>query len=89
MKIAVGTAHLTVVNVPEKGVQRRSNQENSGKNDACLHPQSSKIFVYQPILTKFKAKITVGTLHNPVMKVRGKRVGGRSNQGKSGKNHGF
>jgi hypothetical protein len=89
MKIAVGTAHLTVVNIPEKGVERRSNQGKSGKNDACLHPRSSKIFVYQPISTKFNAKITVGTLHIPVVKVRGKRVGGRSNQGKSGKNHGF
>jgi hypothetical protein len=46
-------------------------------------------FVYQPISTKFNAKVTVGTLHIPAVKVRGKRVEGRSNRGKSGKNHGF
>jgi hypothetical protein len=63
MKIAVGTAHLTVVNIPEKGVERRSNQGKSGKNDACLHPRSSKIFVYQPISTKFNKKVAVGTSH--------------------------
>jgi hypothetical protein len=85
MKIAVGTAHLTVVNIPEKGVERRSNQGKSGKTDACLHPRSSKIFVYQPISTKFNAKVTVGMLHIPIVKVRGERVGGRSNQGKVGK----
>jgi hypothetical protein len=46
MKIAVGTAHLTGVNVPEKGVERGSNQGKSGENHACLLRRSSKIFVY-------------------------------------------
>jgi hypothetical protein len=31
MKIADGTTHVTVVNIPEKGVERRSNQVKSEK----------------------------------------------------------
>jgi hypothetical protein len=39
--------------------------------------------------TNFNAMVTVGTLHIRVVKVRGERVGGRSNQGKSVKNLDF
>jgi hypothetical protein len=35
-----------VVNKPEKGVERRRIQGESEKNDACLYPRSSKIFVH-------------------------------------------
>jgi hypothetical protein len=89
MKVAVEKALFMVVNIPEKRVERRSNQGKGGKTDACLHPRSSKTFVYQPISTKFNAKVTVGTLHIPVVKVHGNRDGGRSSQGERRKNHGF
>jgi hypothetical protein len=85
MKITVGTAHLTVVNMPEKGVERRSNQGKSGKNDACLYPRSSKIFVYQPILTKFNKKVALGTSHIRTVEVPKKRVRQGSNWQKSEK----
>jgi hypothetical protein len=82
MKIAVGTAHLTVVNIPEKGVEREINQEKSGKNDACLHPRSSKIFVYKPISTKFNMEVALGTSHIRKVKVPGERVRQGSNREK-------
>jgi hypothetical protein len=54
MKIAVGTAHLTVVNIPEKGVERGSKQWKSGKSDACLKGEKgvgiSKILPYVTFL---------------------------------------
>jgi hypothetical protein len=89
MKIAVGTAHLTVVNIPEKGVERRSIQGKSGKNDACLHPRSSKIFVYQPISTKFNKTVALGMSHVRKVEVPKKRVRQGSNWQKSEKNHVF
>jgi hypothetical protein len=79
MKIAVGTAHLTVVNVPKKGVERRSNLGKSRKNDACLNPRSSKIFVYLSISTKFNEKVALGTSHIRKVEVPKKRVRQGSN----------
>jgi hypothetical protein len=89
MKIAVGTAHLTVVNIPEKGVERRSNQGKGGKNNACLHPRSSKSFVYQPISTKFYKKVALGTSHIRKVEVPKKSVRQGSNWQKGEKNHVF
>jgi hypothetical protein len=38
MKIAVGMAHLKIVNIPEKGVGRGSNQGKSGKITPAYTP---------------------------------------------------
>ena len=89
MKVAVEKAHFMVVKVPEKGVERRSNQGKSGETDACLHPRSSKIFVYQPISTKFNREVALGTSHIRKVKVPGKRVRQGSRWEKSAKNHVF
>ena len=74
MKVAVERAHFMVVNIPEKRVERRSKHGKSGENDACLHPQSSSIFVYQPISTKFHMKVAIRTSHIRKVEVPGKRV---------------
>jgi hypothetical protein len=88
-QIPVGTAHHTVVNTSERRLDGLSNQERSGRNDACLHPRSSKIFVHQPISTKFYIRIRVGTAHSKVVKLPKRGVERRSNQAKSGKTLGF
>jgi hypothetical protein len=82
IQMPVGTAHLPVVNISERRLDGRSNQGKGGKNDACLHPRSSKIFVHQPISTKFSIWIRVGTVHSKVVKLPKKGVERRSNHPK-------
>ena len=89
MKVAVEKAHSMVVNVLEKGVERGSNQGKSVENDACLHPRSSKIFVYQPISTKFNTKVALGTSHIRKVEVPKKNIRQGSNWQKGEKNHVF
>jgi hypothetical protein len=56
-----------------------------GRKTLAYTPGALKIFVYQPISTKFNAKVTVGTLRTPVVELRGKRVGGEAIREKAGK----
>jgi hypothetical protein len=53
------------------------------------YPQSSKIFVYQPISTKFHMKVALGTSHITIVELPGKGVRQLRKWRKNGENHVF
>jgi hypothetical protein len=79
MKITVGTAHLTVVNISEKGVERRSNQGKSWKMTLAYTPGALKFFFSNRFSTKFNRKVAFGTSRIRKVEVAKKRVRPGSN----------
>jgi hypothetical protein len=71
MKIAVETAHLTVVSIPEKGVERGSNQGKVGNLSLAYTPGAQKIFVYKRIPTKCNARVGVKTSDRKIVELSG------------------